>query len=62
MRRRAFLPPRPAFTSKYVLRPIPILAANFIEEPDGSRVLLTPACSHRHMRLFSALLFEHWTM
>src|ERR1022692_2975550 len=25
-RRRAFLPPRPAFTSKYVLRPIPILA------------------------------------
>ena len=25
-RRRAFLPPRPAFISKYVLRPIPILA------------------------------------
>lgn len=27
MRRRACLPPRPAFTSDYVLRPIPILAA-----------------------------------
>ena len=29
-RRRAFLPPRPAFTSKYVLRPIPILAPLFL--------------------------------
>src|ERR1017187_10495532 len=27
---------------------------NFIQEPDGSRVLLTPACSHRDTRLFPA--------